>query len=296
MTTCVPLRYREVAFTAVDVPLRADTLAGFLVGREAYRRTRFIVAHGESGMALVRVRKQSEEPLFSPIMGADLLAGPEETEFVTAPDIDVGVPSQLAHAAAQASPGTKCVVVQGLYEHVNFILNPDAVPVRVVDVAPPYPAKLVDQAERVANMAEELPPVSIVPGVIDLTDLARQHPADHYLFPCRGSGAAPSGADVSYLDEHPREADWVLVGCERSREIHEHFYGRDAPVVEMCPRELLAAQGEAREPVLTKCCRLEEEIEQAGLMVVVPWGATLGHVRQGLEQLVATVGPSWVRE
>ncbi len=296
MTTCVPLRYREVAFTAVDVPLRADTLAGFLVGREAYRRTRFIVAHGESGMALVRVRKQSEEPLFSPIMGADLLAGPEETEFVTAPDIDVGVPSQLAHAAAQASPGTKCVVVQGLYEHVNFILNPDAVPVRVVDVAPPYPAKLMDQAERVASMAEELPPVSIQPGVLDLTVLARQHPAGHYLFPCRGSGAAPSGADVSYLDEHPREADWVLVGCERSREIYRHFYGRDAPVVEMCPRELLAAQGEAQEPVLTKCCRLEEEIEQAGLMVVVPWGATLGHVRQGLEQLVATVGPSWVRE
>lgn len=296
MTTCVPLRYREVAFTAVDVPLREDALAGFLVGREAYRRTRLIVARGESGMALVRVRKQSEEPLSSPIVAAELLAGPAETEFVAAPGIDVGVPSQLARAAAQARPGTKCVVVQGLYEHVSFILNPDAVPVRVVDVAPPYPAKLVDQAERVANMAEELPPVSILPDVIDLTELARRHPAGHYLFPCRGSGAAPSGADVSYLDEHPREADWVLVGCERSREIHRHFYGRDASVVEMCPRELLAAQGEAREPVLTKCCRLEEEIEQAGLMVVVPWGARLGHVQRGLEQLVATVGPSWVRE
>jgi hypothetical protein len=247
-------------------------------------------------MALARVRKQSDEPLFSPIVAAELLAGPEETEFVTAPGIDVGVPSQLARAAAHTRPGTKCIVVQGLYEHVSFILNPDPMPVRVVDVAPPYPAKLVDQAERVANMAEDLPPVSIVPGVIDLTGLAQQHPASHYLFPCRGSGAAPSGADVSYLDEHPPEAGWVLVGCERSREIHRHFYGRNAPAVEMCPRELLAAQGEAREPVLTKCCRLEEDIDQAGLMVVVPWGATLGHVRQGLEQLVATVGPSWVRE
>ena len=294
--TCVPLRYREVAFTAIDVPLRADTLAGFLVGREAYRRTRFIVAHGNAGAALVRVRKQSDEPLFSPIVEADLLAGPDETEFITAPGIDVGVPSQLARAAAGAAPGTRCVVVQGRYEHVSFILNPQPVPVRVVDVAPPYPAKLVDQAGRVTDMAEDLPPVSIRPDVIDLTALARQHPASHYLFPCRGSGAAPSGAEVSYLDERPPRRDWVLVGCERSREIHRHFYGGDAPAVEMCPRELLAAQGAASGPVLTKCCRLEEEIEQAGLMVVVPWGATLGHVQQGLRQLVATVGPSWVRE
>lgn len=49
------------------------------------------------------------------------------------------------------------------------------------------------------------------------------------------------------------------------------------------PRELLAARGAGSDPVLTTCCRLEKEIEQAGL-VVVPWGATLGHVGQGLRQ------------
>jgi hypothetical protein len=294
--TVVPLRYREVAFTAVDVPLSQDALAGLLMGREAYRRTRFIVAHGQAGVALVKVAKQSDEPLFSPIVTVELLAGPEETAFVTAPGTDVGVPSQLGRVAAQLAPGAKCVVVQGLYEHVSFILNPRAVEVRVTDVAPPYPAKLVDQASRMADIAEDLPPMAIRPDVIDLVQLARQHPAGRYLFPCRGSGAAPPGAHVDYLDERPPRRDWVLVGCERSREIYRHAYGDDAPFVEMCPREILVARGGPDGPVLTKCCRLEEEIERTGLMVVVPWGATLGHVREGLRQLMAAVRPSWARE
>lgn len=296
MQTVVPLRYREVAFTAVDVPLSQDGLADLLVGREAYRRTRFIVAHSHAGVALVKVAKQSEDPLFSPITGAELLAGPGETAFITAPGVDVGVPSQLGRVAAQRAPAAKCVVVRGLYEHVSFILNPRPVQVRVVDVAPPYPAKLVDQATRMADIAEDLAPLAIRPDVVDLVDLARQHPAEQYLFPCRGSGAAPQGARVDYLDERPPRRDWVLVGCERSREIYQHAYGNDAPFVEICPREILLSRGGPDEPTLTKCCRLEEEIERAGLMVVVPWGATLRHVREGLRQLAEAVAPSWVRE
>ena len=35
VTSVVPLRYREVAVTAVEVPLSQDALAGLLVGREA---------------------------------------------------------------------------------------------------------------------------------------------------------------------------------------------------------------------------------------------------------------------
>lgn len=293
--TVMPRRYREVAFTAVDVPLSQNGLAGLLIGREAYRRTRFIVAHSHDGVALVKVAKQSDDPLFSPITEAEMLTGPGETAFVTAPDIDVGVPSQLGRAAAQA-PVAKCVVVQGLYEHVSFILNPRPAQVRVVDVAPPYPAKLVDQATRMADIAEDLPPLAIRPDVIDIVELAGQHPSGQYLFPCRGSGAAPPGTKVAYLDERPRHRDWVLVGCERSREIYRHAYGADAPFVEICPREILVARGGPDEPILTKCCRLEEDIECVGQMVVVPWGATLAHVQKGLRLLAEAVAPTWVRE
>jgi len=295
MTSITPLRYREVSYTTVDVPLTPDALTGLLLGREAYRRTRFIVARRGEEVALLRVNKASEEPLFSPIVAVELLAGPAETVFVHAPEVDVGVPSQMGEVADRSAPAAKAVVVQGRYEHVSFIFEPAPLVVRVAEVAPPAPAKLVDQVRRMLEVGEELPPMSIEPRIFNLTDLAAQRPADRYLFPCRGSGAAAGGAVVDYLDERPPKADWVLVGCERSAQIYRHFYGSDPPTVEMCPRELLRRQGPVLVPTLTKCCRLEETIESEGQMVVVPWGATLRHVADGLAQLAEKSRVAWVR-
>jgi hypothetical protein len=51
----------------------------------------------------------------------------------------------------------------------------------------------------------------------------------------------------------------------------------------MCPRRL--AQPDER-PLLLKCCLLETEIEVEACTAVVPWGATLQQVEQGLRALV----------
>ena len=274
----------------IEVPLGPDDLRDHFVGREAYRRTEYIVARHGGEVAVLRVRKASDGPLFSPITEVEVLAGPDEAVEVLAPQIDTGVPSQLARAAAEMAPGVRCVVVRGRYEHVNFILEPSRIPLRIVEVVPPEPAKLVDQVARVLDLAEDLPPVDVRAEAIDLCTLAQRLPADHYLFPCRGSGAEAPGAVVDFLDRRPPRADWVLVGCARSRQIHEHLYGDFPPSVEMCPRELV---GTVDGPTLTKCCLLEDRVEREGSLVVVPWGASLDEVREGLRTVLATVEPAW---
>jgi hypothetical protein len=280
----MPVRYREVAVTSVSRPLTEASLREHFEGREAYRRTRYIVVHhrDRGEVALLEVETASRQPLFSPITEVELLAGPEEARFVHAPEVDLGVPSQVCQAALLEAPDARCVIVQGRYEHVSFILDPKPIRVRLAEVAPPYPPKLLDQSRRVLEVAEDLPPIVFVPEVFDLVELAAGRPADRYLFPCRGSGIAPEGKEVFYLDERPPRHDWVLVGCERSRQIHRHFYGDEPPNVEMCPRELVQP-GPA--PILTKCCNLEEGVVQDGTMTVVPWGATLVEVHAGLRQL-----------
>ena len=85
--------------------------------------------------------------------------------------VDTGVPSQLARAARELAPGARCVVVQGRYRHVSFILDPAPVRVLVVEVVPPSPPKLLDQARRVLETAEELPPIELVAALVDLSDL-----------------------------------------------------------------------------------------------------------------------------
>jgi hypothetical protein len=297
MRNLVPARYRSVSVADVDVDLNEAALRSLLVGREAYRRTTYIVARRGDRVALVRVEKASEESLFSPILVAEVLAGPDECAVVEDPDTDVGVPSQLARAARNLAPGARCVVVVGRYQHVSFILDPAPSVVRVVEVAPPLPAKLLDQAQRVLDVADDLPPIELRGEVVDLEALAATHPADRYLLPCRGSGAAPPGAEVAYLDQRPplpeNGQSWTLVGCARSLQLHRWFYGDAEPAtVDICPRELAAASPTSV-PTLTKCCLLEEDIVRDGNCIVVPWGASLDEVRRGLSEVAKLSEPAW---
>jgi hypothetical protein len=160
----------------------------------------------------------------------------------------------------------------------------------VVDVIPPTPPKLLDQVQRILEVAEDLPPMELSPELVDLRDLIRDHPAARYLFPCRGSGVTPEGGMADYLDERPARQDWLLTGCARSREIYRWFYGEEPRALEMCPRRLLTS---VEMPTLTRCCLLEKQVRQEGWIVTVPWGTTLSEVRHGLELLVGEIEPAW---
>jgi hypothetical protein len=239
---------------------------------------------------LLHVTKASDTALFSAITSVELLAGPDDCAYVVDPTADAAIPSDLARVARERAPGVYAVAVQGRYAHVSLIVDPRPVRVVVREVVPPEPAKLLDQARRVLAVTEDLPPVELRGEISELAELAASRPSAHYLLPCRGSGGEVAGARVSYLDEHPPRADWTLIGCTRSRQIHRHFYGDDAPTVDFCPKRRPAAPGER---LLTKCCLQEEHIESGDGWASVPWGASLDHVRAALTVLAAQEEPVW---
>jgi len=289
----VPSQYRNVSVADVPAALDEESLRAHLLGRPVYRRTRYVVARRGGASAVVEVSKESEVPLFSPVVEMSVLARPDETAFVDAPETDTAVPTQLARVAAEQAPGARCVIVRGRYGHVSFILDPAPIRIGVVEVVPPWPPKLADQLSRVLDLADDLPPVELVPHLVDLDALAATRPAEHYLFPCRAgqptaAERARVAAEVSYLDEIPERAPWTLVGCGRSRSIHDWFYGGDVPMVDMCPRRL-ADECTGSMPVITKCCLLEDRVAQDAGLVVVPWGASLAQIREGL-RLALTAG------
>lgn len=279
----VPTQYRNVSVAEVATGLDEASLRAHLMGRPVYRRTQYLVARRGDACAVAEVSKESQQPLFSPVTGVALIAGAEETAFVDAPETDTGVPTQLARVAGRRAPHARCVVVRGRYGHISFIADPAPARIRVVEVVPPRPAKLVDQLTRVLDVAEDLPPVELVPDLVDLAELAASRPAEHYLFPCRAGGSV-GAPGVSYLDEVPPRRPWTLVGCARSRAIHDWFYGGPVDTVDMCPRAL-AGPG----PVLTKCCLLEDRVAVDGGVVVVPWGASLAQVKEGLQRALEAV-------
>lgn len=353
-------RYRQVSVATVD-SLDPDRLTAHFTGREAYFRTRFVIARRRDQpdqVALVELARDGSTELFSPAPAARVLAGAEECAYVRDDQADPGIASHLA-AAAQRHPSARCVVVEGRYSHVSFILNPDLIEVTVVDVVPPAPSKLTDQVRRVLDSTEELPPVTVTERIIDSRDLLaearrrspepggssqrtapsagtllpgrRQPPesgggSQQVLVPCRGGGVDINDVAVSYLDQRPEQmGPWTLLGCERSRQIHDWFYGT-APteVVDWCPRRFVGPAAKCPDPldsadpaaedpdfadrppgpiaaagpgdlVLSRCCLLEEGVERRGGAVWVPWGATLAEVRRAVELLVDERAGSWTR-
>ena len=283
----VPLPYRRVSVQRYDGPMTVEAISRLLLSREAYRRTDFIVLRGAGEeTSVVAITRAESEPLFSQITSVEVLALPESCTFVYRPEVDTGNRSALAEVAHDLGIGPDgTLVVQGLYDHVNFIHHPRPLLIRVVEVAPPEPPKLYGLARQVLSYAD-LPPLRLELERIEVRDLAeRVHPAS-YLVPCRSGGLDDLPAPVHFLDEHPERQDWTMIGCERSLQFHRHFYGDEPPRVEMCPCRIA---GKRTEPTLLKCCLLETHIEQDGEMMVVPWGADLAMIEAALRKLAEEV-------
>jgi hypothetical protein len=289
----VPNRYRGVSVARVPerVELTEEGLRAYLLGRPAYRRTRFVVARSGELTALAHVTRGSDTELFSPVVAVELLAGPADCAYLVEPEADTGIPSVLAAVARDRAPGVRAVVVQGRYAHVNFILGPRPLRIVVREIVPPEPAKLLDQARRVLAVTESLRPIELVGQLTELTELAGRRPDQRYLLPCRGSGGEVPGAQVRYLDEHPEREPWTLLGCARSRQIHRWFYGDEPPTVDFCPKQTGGPVTDGR--LLTKCCLQEEHVESGRGWASVPWGASLEHVREALTLLAAQEEPAW---
>jgi hypothetical protein len=286
--------YRGLSVQDVGVPLTPAAIGELLSSRDIYRRTAFLVLRNGAQTALVAVRPEHAEPLFSPVAELRVLSGPDTTAWITDPDADVGNATSLAAVALKHQrDGVLAYVVQGKFEHVNFIWRPTPVQIRVTEVIPPHPPKLLAMAGQVVGYDEDLPPIDLALDAVDVAGLMAAHPAPHYLLPCRGSGV-PAEGGVSFLDTHPPyHDDWLLIGCERSRQFHDHFYLTEPRRVDLCPKARVAAASPA-ERVLTKCCLLERGVEVNGSTAVVPWGANLDEVRAALRALcgVPPAGPA----
>jgi hypothetical protein len=259
--------YRGVSVQ--DAPgLDEAALREWLIGRRVYRRTEFVVARRDGAHAVVQVEHPVGEDIVAPVSDLRVLARPDEVAFVSDPSVDTGNASQMARVAR-----ARVTIVQGRYEHVNFIVEPAPVRVRVVEVVPPEPPKLLEMARAVLDYDEELPPVELDFAPIDLRELEGD------MYPCRCSGL-----EGRFLDAGPPEPAQTLVGCERSRQIHVALYGVEpAKRVDFCPRVLTREDG----PTLMKCCLFERGVRREGASMVVPWGAALEEVREALRELCA---------
>jgi len=280
----VPLPYRGVSFQPYEGPMTAEAIEAYLSGREVYRRTNIVILHGPGRQyAVAAVQRGGSDSLFTPVEKVEILGLPADCILIEDPKTDPANRSALAQAAVkQGVSSAQTAIVIGMFDHINIIHHPNPLRLRVVEVVPPHPPKLLHMVEHVLSYAD-LPPILLEPITIDLRDLAATVTPKAYLVPCRSGGLNDLGAPVFFLDERPRQREnWTLLGCERSLQFHRHYYGDEPPRVEMCPRKLTEADNQL---TILKCCLLEYDIEQEDHCMIVPWGADLPMIERALHQL-----------
>jgi hypothetical protein len=282
----VPLPYSRVAVQHAGFPLDEASITDFLRGKEAWFETDYIVFRRDEACAIARIEKSGDGP-FRRITAVEMVALPETTRFVEDPAVDSGNACALAEKARALAIGpSETLVVSGLYEHVCFIHQPQPAILDVFDLSPPEPPRLLDMARRVLAY-KSLPATVLRPHVQSIPELARAVDQP-LLYPCGVAQLKRSG-EAFYLDERPPRRDWVLVGCERSRQIHRHLYGDDCPSIELCPRALFRPGGAL---ALLRCCLVEKRVELRGRAAFVPWGAELPLVEEAIVRLLGLVTSS----
>lgn len=276
----LPGHCKDVSLREVDHELTPEAIAVAMRGRKAYTRSDYMVLRNGDDHAVLRLRKEEGKGLFRPVISAEPLSLPEDTVFVRDPSMDVINPSALLRLSMR-HPG-KTVVVEGMFNHLNFVHRLEGLPLRVVDDVPPSPSKLSVLTEMaLASGFLDLP---IVPEVvdIDIRSFLPQVGTEAVMFPCRVSGIG-AGMPVYFLDEAPELGHEVtLIGCHLSKRIFESLYRREPPFINVCPKDHVPDDGV---PTIVKCCKVKEGFEAEGVLRSVPWGATVPEVAEAVRSL-----------
>ncbi len=276
----LPGHCKDVSLREVDHDLTSEGIAEAMRGRKAYTRTDFQVLRKGEEHAVIALRKRKGKGLFLPVEDIEVISLPEDTVFIKRPELDVINPSALLRLSLEY-PG-KTVVVEGLFNHLNFVHELEALPLRVLDDVPPDPSKLSVLVERaLASGFLDLP---ILPEVVDL-DIASyldQVGTEAVMFPCRVSGIS-SDRPVYFLDDGPvLEHEVTLIGCHLSKRIFESLYKHEPEFINVCPQDHVPDDGV---PTIVKCCKVKNGFSVDGPLRSVPWGATVPEVVEAIRSI-----------
>lgn len=286
--TMFPGHCKEVSLKKVSFPLTEEEILKNLIGKSAYKKTKFVVLNNGEEWAVVNIQRPQAKELFSKIEGIKVISLPDSTKYVEDSEIDVLSPTRMLEKAEEM--GAKTLVIKGKFEHVSFIHNEKAQPVMVLEVVPPEPPKLVELVKKVLYSGNVNKPVKIIPDVLDLRKISENCKNQNIVFPCHASGLE-SEKDFFYLDEKPelpeeKINETCLIGCDLSLKIFKTIYGIEPEFYNFCPKKR-ALEMPVKSPSIAKCCEIKNGHERIGNIAIVPWGATAKEVEDALNDILA---------
>ncbi|MFQ6061488.1 MAG: hypothetical protein ACE5KV_09410 [Thermoplasmata archaeon] len=266
----------------VDFPLDKRNILRNSMGKKVYYRTRYLILNKGKQYAVVELRKTGNRHLFTEVLSARVISLPKDTRYVQESRIDTLNKPLLAEFASRFRKET--VVIKGKFGHITFVHKPRFKRIRIVDVVPPFPAKLPSLVRSALETGEIHTPVKIEERLIDTNELARDVETEEVMFACKEGGGKVPGKKSLYLDQNPDVRNPTLIGCDRTKRVSKSLYGKDFPFIDICPKSHVKSKDEA---TLVKCCELQTGgFRREGKIAIVPWGATVGDVIGAMKYLL----------
>ena len=278
----IPEHCREVSLWRVEFRLDAKTIKKELKGKEAYTRTKYVALNKGKQYAVIELKKTNRRTLFNDITSVKIISLPKDTAFIEDPEVDVLSKPLLAERASRSKKET--VIVKGLFEHISFVHKLRFKEIRIVEVAPPFPPKLTTLAKMALRTEEIETPIRIVEEIIDIRELAKKVKTKEIVFACEAGGLKIPNKKSLYIDRNPSIKDATIVGCDLTKRVARHLYGKNLPFIDICPRNLVR---KSNLPTLVKCCGLQTTgFTKDGKLAMVPWGAKISDVVGAMKYLL----------
>ena len=272
---------KDVSMRDVDFDIDEDSIARLMDGWTAYVRTEFLVLHHGDQYAVLELHKEQGKDLFRRLESYDIVSLPEDTVYHEDPKLDVL--NTPALAGLQSMYPGKCVVMRGMFSHINFIKDLEPQRLMVVDNVPPSPSNsgvLVDIALPSGSIDQ---PIVKEERIIDMADKVPEVETEAVMFPCRVSHLN-ADKPFYFLDDAPKvEHEVTLIGCHLSKRIYTSLYHSDVPFINVCPADYVDPDVRT----LVKCCKAKPGHAIAGHTVRVPWGASLPALVDAIHDLSA---------
>ena len=273
---------KDISLHDVSFPLIEKNIFEALMKWDAYVRTEFLVLRNGKELAVAKISKEGSTGLFRKVIDVQIISLPKNTVYVKDDGIDVlNVPSLAS--VQNRFPG-KTVVVEGMYSYISFIHGMIPVKLRAIDNIPPGPSRLRILVNTALSSGLVDHPVVTEFVDNDLSKKIKDVKTEGVVFPCRVSGLT-ANRPFYFLDTAPDIIhDVTIIGCDLSRRIFNSLYGKDAPLINVCPADSVPDDGIR---TIVRCCGVKEGHTIEGNVVKVPWGASVPEVIDAINAIFA---------
>lgn len=275
-----------VSIRKVNFSISKKNIIKHAIGMQIYAKTKYLILNNKSQYALIKVYRQKNvfyedrtKKLIYPVTKVEIISLPHETEYIVDDSIDVTNVVEMTKIYLSSSK--RCTIVEGMFGHINFIIEPKVYSITVTDIVPPFPSKLVERLKWAIKSNIIKYPVTFKYNLIDIRNKINMCRNKCIVLSCSAVQLNSFRPDVEvvYINNFPsvQNKKVSLIGCDLTLRTFRDMYKKNPDeFISLCPY----IESDAVE--LIRCCKIKKGFKIDNRKIIVSINASPLEIAQGI--------------